>query len=109
MKQRQTPIKQPVRVISSQLMPGVDDDLIEWWDGLEQGQGSREIRAALRAYIGQKPTQDAHTNRLEQVCARLEALARQGFCAPAKPADDQSGLSANELESRRQNLLKRKW
>ncbi len=80
--------------ISCQLYQGEDDDIREWWEGLYQGQGSVELKRAIRAYIGCRPA--AGGIRIpEQV---------------ALPDEVESGVMDDlQIQDRQQHMLSRKW
>jgi hypothetical protein len=106
------------RRIGFNAVPGLDDDLIGWWESLPEGEGSDEIRAALRNHTGHSSNDlAAEVRRLNQQMAALvgqvQALSKQisqgivvaGNGSPAALNE----ISAEQAQARTAQILKRKW
>ena len=99
------------QIITARLTPGKDDDLIDWWNSLVSGEGTQELKAALRAHISQGDP-SAHMNQsLERLANEVKALNQKisqgvtignGASAPDSLGDDQA-------EARRRKLAEARW
>lgn len=109
------PIKKRQAYIHARLSRVQDADLIAWWEGVPQGEGSDILKAALRAYLkgGQpKEAEPATRGDLEQMAAWLvEQMKGMAIAAPAAAIQDDKAerLSKEEAQERERNIRKRKW
>jgi len=76
------------------VFPGDDDDLIAWWNGLKRGEGSDQVKQALRTFIGGRPAGGG--------IQIPEPMPIQEEVEPVVMDDRQE-------QERRQHMLSRKW
>lgn len=112
--------------ITLKLLPGKDDDLIDWWVSIPAGGRQSLVKGVLRAYAQQtsglppgSPQQDDATwiretlaalpGYLEQVVARVAAappiLAHKGTLS--NPSH--TGLTGDEVERRERKIARTRW
>ena len=108
--------------ITLKLLPGKDDDLIDWWLSIPVGGRQSLVKGVLRAYaqqaLGLPPKDDATWIRetlsalpgyLEQVVARVAAappiLTHKGTLS--NPSH--TGLTGDEVERRGRKIARTRW
>ena len=114
--------RQTNTLINAKLHPERDEDLITWWASQPVGEGSAELKAALREHIA-KGTDAAPATQgdLAVLKGQLETLVRlvahltqkiergvvvQGT-APQQP--DEARLSEDDAARRAERIRERKW
>jgi hypothetical protein len=112
-KQRAKP--RPRAIIGTSAYFDTDPDLVEWWQGLPEGQGSEILRQIIRAHIAAQAATEGN-----QILALLHNLARDVkgisqqlrgavLAAPTPSSADEPILSEEQQEQILGNVLKNDW
>jgi hypothetical protein len=100
------------RFISVRLHPDQDDDLIQWWDSLAQGERSEVLKRALRTYIAGRVIEDPTATelvRLRQVIESLASKIERGGVALRPAAPQAETISDEQAEKRKRQIAARSW
>ena len=124
------------RYIGFRALPDRDDDLLDWWDAIPNGERSHILRSLIRAYLcgeiivtpeGEKPTEVSRTLQLAQLQAeaiwvRNALMELPGYLehligglkivqAGSQPvvAASNGQISEQQAEERARRISSRKW
>ena len=106
--------------ISVRLIHGSDDDLIVWWNGIESGTGSAEIKEALRAYIARNENKPNQSNEIgllrqtvermaEQISGLVQQISRGVMLSANSQTPPAPVLDESEVKQRSERILKQRW
>jgi len=88
-----------------------DQDIMDWWDELEEGEGSRKVKAAIREmYL--TPQGPSEIELLRREIQALTRMIQAGNLTPRPPLQDGEGegqLDPAVAAARREQLRKAKW
>lgn len=104
------------RMVTIRLHPGLDDDLIRWWEQQPNGDGSDLIKEALRQIYLNKTVVDLAAEvaglriSQERMNAKIDLLARQISQGIQVTGEVQGPrIDAEQAAKRRQQILSRGW
>ena len=96
--------------ISIKLIPGEDDELIQWWDNLPRGERSTTIKTHLRELCSKQSAPDPLASIRSELSAIRNMLA-QGIAVqqPSTQIEAAPALSQAQLSERGRKLMKAEW
>ena len=52
---KQKTVKRRYRMITFKVFEDTDDDILDWWEGIEEGERSDALRDVIRTHLGKQP------------------------------------------------------
>lgn len=105
--------------VTLKLQPGVDDDLILWWQSLPKGKRQSEVKRRLRAVLHlSEPQTTLLENTLRQVTAEIQAMQQMltkfsGFHPLPEKVEGERGeppsLSPDAKQRRGRKIAQSQW
>ena len=95
--------------VSIHLTGKSDPDLIAWWDGTPEGDGSKLIKQAIREkHLAAQGPSEIELLR-QEIRALMKLIGAGGHISPSLQEDGESQLDPEIAAARREQLRKAKW
>ena len=98
------------KLIGAKVFHDTDRDILEWWEGIPLSDRSGQLKALIRAHLGQQ-SEASRLAAIERALIDLKnqvaTLAVRGVVVAQAAATD--GLTNDDLEKRKAKMLQRKW